>query len=95
MVVAVDDGATWALAASVAVVGESCRTCHLLPRCWATAKAPGLPAPAAVAEILGSTRSRTTTGIGAKGRAAADHTVQMKKLLCHWRGIMITRLLAT
>lgn len=80
-VVAVDGGAAWAPAASAAAADALRRTCRPLLRCWATARALGPPVPAAVAETPGSTRSGTTIGTAARGRAAAGRTAQKREQL--------------
>lgn len=81
VVAAADDDAAWAPVFSVAAVDALRKTYHLLPRCWATAKAPGPLAPAAAAGTPGSTRSRTTIATTGKGRAAAGQTANAKIII--------------
>lgn len=77
MVAAADDDAAWALVFSVAAVDALRKTYHPLPRCWVTAKALGLPAPAAAAGTPESTRSRTTIVTARRDRAAAGQTAKI------------------
>lgn len=78
MVAAADDDAAWALVFSVAAADVFHKTFHPLPRCWATAKAPGPPALAATAGTPESTRSETTVVTTRKGRVAAGQTANAK-----------------
>lgn len=79
MVVAADDDAASAPASSEAAADAFRRTCRLPPRCWATARAPGPPAPAAAAETPGSIRSETTAATTVRDRAAAGQTANKRK----------------
>lgn len=73
-VAAADDDAAWAPVFSAAAVDALRKTYRLPPRCWATAKALGLPAPATAVGTPGSTRSTTTIATARRDRAAAGQT---------------------